>query len=198
MKAMCMGWASNCNLQTLFIKVVPGQSFLRLCLCCLRRVFFCKKYRAEFRGCERTVQHLYAVVCMWPAKHRLCSGYVLFSRSTNLAPNKAECHDRLDHPKQKLILYGVRVRVRVCVPPASEKWRSGSHGWPGAPFMVALVVTPQTHCAHSGCGAVLSVTAACADAAPSHATGPHGDDRMETWHSRVAFTPHTFSFTCTA
>lgn len=42
-------------------------------MCCLRRVFFCKKYRAEFRGCERTVQHLYAVVCMWPAKHRLCS-----------------------------------------------------------------------------------------------------------------------------
>lgn len=61
-------------LQTLFIKVVPGQSFLGLCLCRLRRVFsFCKK----FPGCERTVQqHLYAVVCMWPpAEHRLCSEF---------------------------------------------------------------------------------------------------------------------------
>lgn len=52
----------------------PGRVFLGcVCVAYVEFFFFYKKYRAEFRGCERAVQHLYAVVCMWPAKHRLCS-----------------------------------------------------------------------------------------------------------------------------
>lgn len=125
-------------LQTLFIKVVPGQSFLGLCLCRLRRVFsFCKK----FPGCERTVQqHRYAVVCMWPAKHRLCSE-VMFCfhevQTWHLTRQNVTADSTIGNKSSSFT-----VCVCVRVPPASEKWRSGSHGWPGAhPSLVALVVT---------------------------------------------------------
>lgn len=53
------GLGRNCNVQTLFMRVVPRQFF--------QAVLLTQFFPSGFCGCKRAVQRLYIVVCVWPA-----------------------------------------------------------------------------------------------------------------------------------